>query len=214
MSSPNSSQPFLAEHFATLNHQRHAARVGMWLFLISEVMLFAALFTAYATYRNLFPEAFAACSAHLDTAMGTVNTFVLLTSSLTVAFAVHYARHEKGRLAAFFFAASLLCAFLFLGIKAKEYAHHFNIGALPGKYYSLQEIQLPGASLFYTFYFFSTGLHAIHVLIGMGLLIWVGVRSWRNEFTAEHYTAPEFAGMYWHLVDLVWIFLYPLLYLI
>jgi cytochrome c oxidase subunit III len=112
------------------------------------------------------------------------------------------------------FTVSVLFAVAFLVIKGFEYGHHFETGALPGKYYALEELPLRGASLFFTLYFFMTGLHAIHVLAGMGLLIWVGARAFRGEFSAAYFTPVELSGMYWHLVDLVWIFLYPLLYLI
>ncbi len=207
-------EPYLAEHFATLGQQRHAARQGMWLFLISEVLLFTGLFTGYALYRALFPAAFAKASEHLDTVMGTVNTAVLLTSSLSVAFAVHAAKEGKNRLSALLFGVTLLFAFAFLGIKAVEYAHHFETGALPGKYYRMEALQLPGTSLFYTLYFLMTGLHGAHVLVGMGVLGWVAVLALRGRLSPAHYTPAELAGMYWHLVDLVWIFLYPLLYLI
>ncbi len=207
-------QPELAEHFASLGHQRHAARQGMWLFLISEVLLFTGLFTAYALYRSVFPETFARGSQHLDKVMGTVNTVVLLTSSLTVAFGVHAASEGKSRRCGVFFFITLLFACAFLAIKAREYAHHFHTGALPGPYYQLRELNLPGSSLFFSLYFLSTGLHALHVLAGMAVLTWIALRALRGEFSSAYATPPELAGMYWHLVDLVWIFLYPLLYLI
>jgi cytochrome c oxidase subunit 3 len=204
----------VAHHFPNAAIQRYAERLGMWLFLSTEVLLFAGLFLAYTLYRYLYPETFQAASRHLDVVLGTTNTVVLISSSLTVALALHAARLGKSRQAAVLLFVSLLAGFIFLGIKGVEYSHKFHEGALPGRYYSFHEVQGPGASMFFTIYFFLTGLHAFHVVIGMGVLLWVAIRAWRNEFTPAYHVPVELGGLYWHLVDLVWIFLYPLLYLI
>jgi cytochrome c oxidase subunit III len=203
-----------AEHFVSGEQELAAARLGMWLFLLSEVLLFGGLFTCYATYRALFPQTFAAASRHLHVAWGTLNTAVLLTSSLTVALAVHFARTNRSRKAAAMLGVSLLLASAFLVIKGIEYSAHFEEHALPGKYFALAGLDLPGASMFFTLYFFMTGLHALHVVAGMGALSYVGLRALRGHFSAGYYTPVELGGLYWHLVDIVWIFLYPLLYLI
>lgn len=206
--------PFLADHFGSLESQIDASRLGMWMFLGTEVLLFGPLFTAYALYRYLYPEAFQLASRHLDITFGTVNTLILITSSLTVAMAVHFAKVGKNKLVVAMIAISLALALGFLGIKSVEYAHKFHEHALPGKYYGLKEITAPGANLFFAIYFLATGIHAIHVVIGMSVLAWIGWRAAKNTISPEYYVPVELGGMYWHLVDLVWIFLYPLLYLI
>jgi cytochrome c oxidase subunit 3 len=212
--SSHSLDAHVAHHFPNAGVQRYAERLGMWLFLSTEVLLFAGLFLAYSLYRFLYPETFQAASKHLDVVLGTTNTVVLITSSLTVALALHAARLGKSRQAALLIFVSVLAGIAFLVIKGFEYSHKFHEGALPGKYYSMASLQAPGASMFFTVYFLLTGLHALHVVIGMAVLIWVGVRAWRNEFTSLYHVPVELGGLYWHLVDLVWIFLYPLLYLI
>src|SRR4051812_26769389 len=189
-------------------------RLGMWLFLATEILLFAGLFCGYAIYRFQFPLAFAECSRHLDVALGTVNTVVLITSSFTVALAIHFARTDKARLAAICLVLTLVFALGFLGIKAVEYAAHFHEHALPGKYYAFPEVKLPGAAMFYTMYFLMTGLHGVHVVAGMSVLSWLLWRTLQGRYSSRYYTGIELGGLYWHLVDLVWIFLYPLLYLI
>lgn len=207
--------PRLAGHFASLEVQNHAARLGMWLFLSTEILLFAGLFVCYAIYRFVFPEAFAEASRSLDLTLGTVNTVVLITSSLTAALAVHYAKEGKNNLVALMFVLTLAMAAAFLVIKGFEYSHKIHDGALPGKYYHYDKIQIPGVTIFYTVYFMATGLHAFHVTIGMAVLLWLTVKAMRQKnFGPNNYTAVELGSMYWHLVDLVWIFLFPMLYLI
>ena len=207
--------PRLAAHFASLEVQTHAARLGMWLFLSTEVLLFAGVFVLYGVYRFLFPEAWAAASRSLDLTLGTVNTVVLITSSLTAALAVHFAKEGKNKLVVIMFALTLVMALGFLGIKAVEYQHKFHEGMLPGPHYTYQGIQLPGVPLYFSVYFLATGLHAFHVCVGMGVLAWLMIRTWRNpNLGPNNFTAIELGSMYWHLVDLVWIFLFPLLYLI
>jgi cytochrome c oxidase subunit III len=204
----------LAGHFASIEVQNHAARLGMWLFLATEILLFAGLFVCYACYRFLFPEAFAGASRLLSLELGTINTLVLITSSFTAAMAVHYAKEGKNKLVALMFILTLAMAVGFLVIKGFEYAHKFHEHQLPGRYYAYEGLQIPGASMYFTVYFLATGLHAFHVCIGMGILAWMTVRAMKNEFGHGHYVPIELSSMYWHLVDLVWIFLFPLLYLI
>ncbi|MBZ4330407.1 cytochrome c oxidase subunit 3 family protein [Corallococcus interemptor] len=207
--------PKLAAHFASLDVQKHAARLGMWLFLATEILLFAGLFACYAAYRFLFPEAWAASSRSLDLTMGTINTVVLITSSFTAAMAVHYAKEGKNKMVGHMNVLTLLMALGFLVIKFFEYKHKFHIGTLPGRYYFYEGIQLPGAPLYFSVYFASTALHALHVIIGMTVLAFATVRAYRvGDFSANNYTQVELGSMYWHLVDLVWIFLFPMLYLV
>ena len=207
-------ESYVAHHFPNLRQQEHAARLGMWLFLATEILLFAGLFTGYAVYRFEFPLAFAEGSRHLSTAAGTINTVVLITSSFTVALAIHFARTDKPKAAAICLVITLLFALAFLGIKAIEYINHFHEHALPGKYYAFEEVKLPGAAMFYSLYFLMTGLHAVHVVAGMSVLSYVLWRTLQGRYSSRYYTGIELGGLYWHLVDMVWIFLYPLLYLI
>jgi cytochrome c oxidase subunit III len=204
----------LAHHFPDARTQQHAARLGMWLFLATEVLLFTALFTAYTLYRFLFSEAFAHASRLMDTSIGAANTLVLITSSLTVALGIHWVRAGRSRLAAGMIAVTLLFGATFMVIKAFEYHHHFSEGQLPGRYYGYAEVQGPGVAMFFTLYFIMTGLHGLHVLIGMSVLAFLMVRTWKGAYSEAYYTPVELGGLYWHLVDLIWIFLFPLLYLI
>jgi cytochrome c oxidase subunit 3 len=204
----------LAHHFSSLDVQNSAVRLGMWLFLATEILLFSGLFVGYAIYRREFPEAFAEASRHLDLGLGTLNTFVLITSSFTVAMAIFFARKDKKNLAVACLVFTILCAFAFLGIKSIEYVHKFQEGALPGPYYAFEEVQAPGAPMYFTIYFLTTGLHALHVIIGMTVLMFLTVKTYNGRFSKNYYTGLELGGLYWHLVDLVWIFLFPLLYLI
>lgn len=214
MSAEAGTHPALAHHFPSLERQRHAARLGMWLFLATEILLFTALFAAYAVYRFLFGADFAEASRHIETWIGVVNTVVLVTSSFTVAMGLQRATRGDGRGTALFFALSVLLALTFLGFKAVEYTHHFQEGQLPGRFYTYEGVTGPGASLFFTLYFLITGLHGIHVVIGMTVLIVIGVRAYRGDYDAEYHTPVELGALYWHLVDLIWIFVFPLIYLI
>jgi cytochrome c oxidase subunit 3 len=204
----------LAHHFPDMKTQEHAARMGMWIFLSTEILLFAVLFTAYAIYRFLFPVGFEEASKLAHVAMGATNTVVLITSSLTVALAIHYARHGENRKVVGLLAITIGFGAVFMVLKGYEYYHHYLEGQLPGRLYHFAGVQGPGVSMYFTVYFLMTGLHGLHVLIGMSLLAWVAVRAWRNEFGPGYSTPVELSGLYWHLVDLIWIFLFPLLYLV
>jgi cytochrome c oxidase subunit 3 len=203
----------LAHHFESLEKQAHAQRLGMWLFLATEVLLFTALFAAYSVYRYLYYDAFSEASRGLATWMGGVNTFVLVTSSLTVALGLDAATRGKGKRSAALFGLSILLGLVFMILKAVEYRHHFLAGELPGRFYQ-GHVAGSGGALFFTLYFLITGLHAIHVVIGMTVLGVIGARSWLGHFSAEYHVPVELAGLYWHLVDLIWIFVFPLIYLI
>jgi len=205
---------FLAHHFANMDRQVDAARLGMWLFLSTEVLLFVGLFVAYSVYRFSFPNAWAQASRHSEIWAGTTNTFVLITSSLTVALAIHFVRVNAPRLAVIMLAITLAFGLVFMGIKSIEYWNHFHEGALPGKYYRLHEVMLPGVSMYWSLYFLMTGLHGLHVLIGMTVIGVVMYRTAHGYYDSGYYVGIELAGLYWHLVDLIWIFLFPLLYLV
>jgi len=203
----------LAHHFSSLSVQAHAARLGMWLFLGTEVLLFGGLFVGYAMYRTVYRAAFVACSHHLDRALGTVDTLVLITSSFTMALGLHLARGGRARQATAALGATLALGLAFLAVHGHEYAGDIAAGALPGRLYRAG-VELPGAGIFYTLYYFMTGLHSLHVVFGLVLLGWLTRRTARGDFGAGWDTPLELGGLYWHLIDLVWIFLYPLLYLI
>jgi cytochrome c oxidase subunit 3 len=206
--------PHLAHHFDTIEKQDYAVRLGMWLFLGTEVLLFAGLFLGYTVYRHFYHETFHEASRRLDLWLGALNTVVLITSSFTVAMAFHAIKQGKTKLCATMLVITVLFALAFLAVKSIEYSHKFEEGALPGKFYHYAEVTGPGANLFYTIYFLATGLHAFHVIVGMSILIWVLVRVLKGHFSPQYYVPVELGGLYWHLVDLVWIFLFPLLYLI
>ena len=204
----------LAHHFPDMKTQEHAARMGMWLFLSTEILLFAVLFTAYALYRFLFPLGFEEASKLAHVTMGATNTVVLITSSLTVALAIHHARKGENRKVVGLLAITIAFGALFMVLKGFEYYHHFLVGQLPGRFYHYAGVTGPGVSMYFTVYFLMTGLHGLHVLIGMGLLAWVAVRAARGHFGPGYSTPVELSGLYWHLIDLIWIFLFPLLYLV
>ena len=208
------ADPHLAHHFSSLERQVDASRLGMWLFLCTEVLLFAGLFTGYAVYRYSFPIAFAASARTSEIWAGTLNTVVLITSSLTVALAIHFVRTGRQRAAVVCLLITLAFALTFLGIKAIEYTAHFHEHQLPGRYYRFESVRLPGAPMYWALYFLMTGLHGLHVLIGMSVLGVIAWRTSRGYYTPRYYVGIELAGLYWHLVDLIWIFLFPLLYLI
>jgi cytochrome c oxidase subunit III len=205
---------YVAHHFPNLSQQEHAARLGMWLFLATELLLFGGLFTAYSVYRFLYPETFAEASRHLSVTLGTVNTVVLITSSLTAALAHHFAHGRRGKAAAGVLLLTLLMAAAFLVVKGFEWHADFEEGLLPGRYFSNKELTGAGGPMFFVVYFLLTGLHGIHVVIGMVTLGVLMVLCWRGRYDHGYYTPVELGVMYWHLVDLIWIFLYPLLYLI
>ncbi len=208
------AEAHVAHHFPDLRQQEHAARLGMWLFLATELLLFGGLFTAYSVYRFLYGETFAAASAHLSVTAGTINTVVLITSSLSVALAHHLARDGKGRAAASALLITLAFAVAFLCVKGWEWTHDIEEGLLPGRYFSSRDFQAVGAPMFFTLYFIMTGLHGIHVVVGMGVLAYLAIQCFRGVYDQGYTTPVELGGMYWHLVDLIWIFLYPLFYLI
>jgi cytochrome c oxidase subunit 3 len=205
--------PEAAEHFESVEQQEHAARLGMWIFLSSETLLFAALFALYAGYRAMYSVDFLAASHHNNMLIGTANTAILITSSFTVAWALHSVQHDARRMGALSLGLTVLLGMAFLGLKIVEYLDHFHHGIYPGSHYRFAEMPSHGAKLFFTLYYFLTGLHALHVLGGMtflALLMWLVLKG---RYHARHYVALENGALYWHLVDLIWIFLWPLLYL-
>jgi cytochrome c oxidase subunit 3 len=203
----------LAEQFDTPEHQANAARFGMWVFLASEALLFAGLFTLYAAYRAMYGEAFVAAARHDDVLLGTTNTVVLITSSYTVASSIQAVRQGRPRRASHLLLASIALGLVFLVLKGVEYGEHIREGALPGPAYHLEALPTLGANVFFGLYWTMTGLHALHVTAGLTVLAWLAWSARRGDLTPESHTSLEVGGLYWHLVDVVWIFLWPLLYL-
>jgi cytochrome c oxidase subunit 3 len=206
--------PALAHQFDSLGQQKEVSTLGMWVFLATEVLFFGGLFATYAIYRAWYPEAFAAASHELDVALGTINTVVLITSSLTMALAVHAAQLGQRKLVLLFLAATMILGAVFLGIKSVEYYHKFVEHHVPGPGFQFQREHFRHAQLFFSLYFIMTGLHALHMVIGIGIMLVMFWWSWRGTITVEYYSPIEISGLYWHFVDIVWIFLFPLLYLI
>lgn len=213
-SSSTSESRFLQHHFVDADQQFDAAKMGMWIFLGTEILMFGGLFAAYIVYRLWYPELFTLASEELDTILGTVNTLVLIGSSLTVAMAIKSAQTNKTRNIVIYLGITLALAATFMIIKYFEWTHKFHLGIFPGEFYSFEGIDHPQANVFYSLYYLMTGLHGIHVLIGMGLMGWLLWRSLKEHFNSEYYTPVEITGLYWHLVDIIWIFLFPLFYLI
>lgn len=203
-------------HGETVGEDMEVNHLGMWLFLSSEVLFFGALFTAYLVYRYLYPDAFAAASRELDLVLGTTNTVILLLSSFMMAMAVWAASLSKRRLLVFFLLATVVLGTVFLGIKGLEYSHKIEEGLYPARGMAVSEsnqAEQP-TRLFFSLYFIMTGLHALHMIIGVGMMLVLAVLSWRGRYHARQYAPVELAALYWHFVDIVWIFLFPLLYLI
>lgn len=206
--------PALQHHFDTLDQQQRASTLGMWVFLVTEVLFFGGLFMAYILYRTWYPEMFIAASSHLNIPLGWANTIVLIASSLTMAMAVRAAQLGNRNHTIIFLVLTMILGAVFLGVKVVEYSDKFNHHLVPGPHFAFAEPFSQTAQLYFSLYFAMTGLHALHMIIGFGLMSVITVMAWRGKFSAEYYTPVEMAGLYWHFVDIVWIFLFPLLYLI
>jgi cytochrome c oxidase subunit 3 len=216
--------PELLHHFAEPQQQEDSASLGMWIFLGTEVMFFGGLFCAYLIYRLAYFGDFAAASQTLSWKLGATNTAVLICSSLTVVFAVYAAQQGKRTMLIGSLVLTIILGFAFLGIKATEYAEKFEKHHVPGPSFQFDNVPVPGhpdqmanprhAQIYFALYFIMTGLHALHMIIGIGFFTWLLFAAWRGRFTPEYNTPVEMGGLYWHFVDIVWIYLFPLLYLI
>lgn len=208
---------FLAHHFDTVGQQMSSAKLGMWLFCCTEILMFSGLFLAYFILRQMYPEMVLIASEELNKTAGGINTVVLLTSSFTMALGVRAAQTNNNKALERNLMITIACACIFMIVKYFEYTAKISHGLLPGEWFSALEhgYHLPKyAKVFYGLYFTMTGLHGVHVIVGIGVLSWILIRARRREFSSENYVAVENAGLYWHIVDLVWIFLFPLLYLV
>ncbi|HEY4184184.1 MAG TPA: cytochrome c oxidase subunit 3 [Polyangia bacterium] len=205
--------PSRAEQYSGYPRQEETLRLGMWIFLASESLLFAGLFALYAAYRAMYAADFAQAIRHNTLVYGTVNTYVLLTSSLTVALSVWAVRRGRPRVAVALLLATAALGGAFLVVKGLEYAEHLREGALPGPFYHWATLPTFGANRFFTLYWLMTGLHALHVMAGLVVVLWLAGRAHRRRYTASHHTTLEMGTLYWHLVDVMWLFLWPILYL-
>lgn len=248
MGSENTDQKhYHAFFFHTMDQQNSSHKLGMWAFLVQELLFFSGLFMAYIVMRYWYPETFTEVQERnlLSIPMGFVNTIVLLTSSLTMALAVREAqlipvieneeakKHRSKMIKLLLWTAALACVFLV--IKYFEYSHKIHVGTVPGSFYSFAEWPVfkgadgtvlgairPNGSIdvnsaphiFFSLYFVITGTHGLHVVIGVGVILWLALRAKRGEFNMEYHAAVENVGLYWHLVDLIWIFVFPLMYLV
>ena len=206
---------YMRHQFDDMDQQNDAASLGMWLFLLTEVMFFGGFFLGYSIYRSEYYDSFVIGSQNLDVFLGGLNTVALITSSVTMAFAVRAAQLGKKNHILIFLVLTLVLGLVFMVNKYIEYSHKLHDGLIPG-YNFLWTGMGDGQTiqLFYGFYFCMTGTHGLHVLIGLVLIVWLLIRVWQDKFTTEYYAPIENFGLYWHFVDLVWIFLFPLLYLI
>ncbi|MBA3651282.1 MAG: cytochrome c oxidase subunit 3 family protein [Chthoniobacterales bacterium] len=204
---------FLAEQFDDLEQQHEAAKLGMWIFLATEVLFFGGLFLAYTVYRYLSPEAFAAASRHTEVILGGANTAILLFSSTLMALAVRAAQlGRRGHLIWLLLATAFL-GMVFMGVKGIEYHKDFTEHLVPGAAFQWHEANPGAAEMFFWLYFAMTGLHAIHVTVGIVLMLVLAWLAHRGKFTNGDYMTVEVVGLYWHFVDIVWVFLFPMLYL-
>ena len=218
------ANPELRHHFADMEQQKNAASLGMWLFLVTEIMFFGGMFCAYLVYRTMHFAALAAGSQTLDIKWGAINTAVLIVSSVTVVLAIHAIQHGKPKNTIAYLVITVILGFVFLGIKSIEYTSKFEENHVPGAHFHFtgtfddngKEIAVDPhqVELFFSLYFAMTGMHALHMIIGIGIMGTLAVMTWRGRFSAQYYTPIENAGLYWHLVDIIWIYLFPLLYLI
>jgi cytochrome c oxidase subunit 3 len=236
--------PALQHQFQTLSQQKEAATLGMWAFLLTEILFFGGLFMAYMLYRTWYHAAFVAASSSITISWGLINTVALIASSLTMALAVRAAQLSQRKATVVWLILTIVLGMVFLGIKVIEYADKFEHHHVPGPNYVWAEAHEPVAGaasaegaaaaaseqhaaatasdanlqmhtqIFFSLYFTMTGLHALHMIVGVGLMSVITWMAWKGRFSSEYYTPVEMSGLYWHFVDIVWIFLFPLLYLI
>jgi len=215
--------PELRHHFSSVEQQRDAASLGMWVFLATEIMFFGGMFCAYLIYRYWYYNEFAAGSRSIDIYLGTINTAVLICSSLTVALGVRAAQMGKRKLLVFLLLVTIVFGLAFLGIKGVEWYQKYEEHHVPGNSFNVDDIihDYPQIhidprheQIFFSLYFAMTGLHALHMIIGVGIFAFLAYKAWRSAYSPKYYTPVEIGGLYWHFVDIVWIYLFPLLYLI
>jgi cytochrome c oxidase subunit 3 len=206
--------PNLQHHFYSMEQQLEASILGMWVFLVTEIMFFGGMFMIYILYRVLYPEGWVLGSNHLDVALGALNTGVLICSSLSMALAVRAAQVGSRRGQVVNLILTIAFGSVFLIVKYFEYAEKFEHHLVPGPNFDMSLPLANQQQLFFSIYFMMTGIHALHMVIGIGLMLVILAMAWRGRFGPSYYTPVEVSGLYWHFVDIVWIFLFPLLYLL
>ncbi|MCC7237011.1 MAG: cytochrome c oxidase subunit 3 family protein [Bryobacterales bacterium] len=213
-SSAHPANPNFQHQYEDLQQQYSSTTFGMWVFLVQEILFFGSLFCAYAVYRSMYPEAYSAASHHLNVALGTFNTVVLIGSSLTMALAVRCAQLGRNKGVFGYLLATFMLGNVFLGVKVVEYSDKFKHHLVPGPNFAMGGPYNEQAQIYFSMYFAMTGLHALHMIIGAGLLIFFMWKAYNNTYSTDFYGPIENMGLYWHFVDIVWIFLFPMLYLI
>jgi cytochrome c oxidase subunit 3 len=205
-----------SHHFDSAEHEYESDKLGIWLFMVTEILMFGGLFVAYIIFHQIYPEMFAEGAKQLSWKMGFFNTLVLIGSSLTMALGIYYNQINQSNKAFWNLIATLALGFVFLTVKYFEYTSKFHTGFLPGKFLNVETVQATSQNLgmYFGLYFCMTGLHGLHVVIGMVLIGWLAYRTRRGDFNSDYYTPVEGVGIFWHIVDLIWIFLFPLLYLV
>jgi cytochrome c oxidase subunit 3 len=203
----------LREHFANPAQQRETASIGMWIFLITEVMMFGGLFTAYTVYRLSNPQAFDEGSKEMTIVLGSVNTALLVLSSLTMALAVYASSIGRTKALGWLLVLTMIIGVVFILIKFTEYYLHWQDHKVPGFWFEYHGLHLRQVEMFFVFYFILTGLHVIHMSIGIGILLVILFRNLLGSFSARYHTAVDLAGVYWSFVDIIWIFLYAIFYI-
>jgi cytochrome c oxidase subunit 3 len=202
-----------SHHFDSMEQEHETCKQGLWLFMATEIMMFGALFVAYTIYRMKYPEVWAYGGELLDWKLGVFNTMVLITSSWTMALAVRDTQLGNNKRAFWMVSITTICAFIFLIVKYFEYTHKIHAGLFPGLGLFTYEGAPENIRLFLTIYFGMTGLHGIHILVGIALMFWLLKRLKNDEFSPRYFITVEGVGLYWHIVDIIWIFLFPLMYL-
>lgn len=214
------------EQYKGIEHQFSSAKQGIWLFMVTEILMFGAIFVGFFMYKIQYPEVFAEGSRFLDWRMGFVNTLVLIFSSFTMALSIYYCQLNNNKKAIQMMGITIICAAVFMVVKYFEYTHKFHLGIYPGRFLNIDVLnehllaagEKPVVSknlgMYFGFYYCMTGLHGFHVILGICMIAWLMFRANRGDFNSKYYTAVEGVGIFWHIVDLIWIFLFPLLYLI
>lgn len=203
----------VAHHFDTATQEFESAQLGMWLFLAQEVLFFGGVFVAFIFFRTMYPDAFLEASKHLSWKLGALNTTFLIFSSFTMVMGVRSIQLNQIKTAIKYLWTTFGFACAFMVVKAIEYSEKIHHGLLPSPWFSAEGVHNT-VHIYFGLYFTMTGLHALHVLVGMGLILWMIRRAKKGEFHSQFFTPVEMVGLYWHLVDLIWIFLFPLLYLV
>lgn len=207
---------YLAHHFKTMDQQTSSGKMGMWVFMAQELLFFSGLFCAFGYVRLMYPDMIRQVQHTMDWRLGGINSIILLISSLTMSLCVRSTRLNQRSASIKYLLLTMLCGVVFLGIKGYEWGTHFHEGLYPGKFFHPEAslgITSNVAHVFYGMYYVMTGIHGLHIIVGLGLMVWMLVRLLRAEFNFEHYIALENTSLFWHLVDIVWIFLFPMLYL-